>query len=50
MLPPGVEGTKGNSLLCALCGFKPLYFIRSGFIYEMAGAVGSLIYAYNCIQ
>jgi hypothetical protein len=47
----GVE-TKGNSLLRALCGSKSLYFIRSGFIYEVkAGSmVGSSIYTYNHIQ
>jgi hypothetical protein len=46
------RGTKGVSLLCALCGLKPLYFIPSGFMYDVGvrGEVCSSIYTYKHIQ
>ena len=44
--------TKGTSVLCTLWRLKPLYIVRSGFMYDVGvrGEVGSSIYAYKHIQ
>lgn len=44
--------TKGTRVLYALCGLKSLYFVRSGFVYDVGvrDEVGSSIYTYKHIQ
>jgi hypothetical protein len=44
--------TKGTNVLCTLFGLKPLYLVRSGFMYDVGvkGEVGSSIYTYKHIE